>query len=169
MSEHLYEHFDSKVKTTRQFLSFVLAKEEYAVDILKVQEIRDWIAPTLVPNSPSYIDGVLNLRGEIIPVINLRDRLGLATTVALKNRIVIVLRIFDGVKYRLMGLLVDAFRETYDIDVSEITIAPPGASIIDDEFIIGLTTIEKKMIVLLDADILLNSNELAAPNNEVVA
>jgi len=136
---------------------------------LKVQEIRDWSAPTIVPNSPSYIDGVVNLRGEIIPVINLRSRFSLANDPQLKNPIVIVLNVFDGKKYRLMGLFVDAFSETYDVITSKINPAPANISVIDDEFIIGLTTVDQQMIILLDADALLNSNELAPQHIENVA
>jgi len=160
---------ESSGQESKQFLSFILSGEEYALDILKVQEIRDWITPTIVPNSPSYIDGVINLRGEILPVINLRTRFGLENNVQLKNPIVIVLNIFDGKRNRLMGLLVDAFSETYDIATSTINPAPANISVIDDEFIIGLTTVDKKMIILLDANSLLNSNELATHNNENVA
>lgn len=158
-----------KVEQSRQFLSFQLAGEEYAIDILKVQEIRDSAIPTLIPNSPSYIEGVLNLRGEIIPVINLRNRIGLPTHSNPINRIVIVLNITSGSKSRLMGLLVDAFSETYDVPISAIKPAPAGISVIDDEFIIGLTTANDRMLILLDADALLNSNELSLTINQEIA
>jgi len=163
------EFSDIAAQETKQFLSFILAGEEYALDILKVQEIRDWTDSTIVPNSPAYIEGVVNLRGEIIPVINLRARFGLTSGAELKNRIVIVLNIFDGRKNRLMGLSVDAFRETYDIEINNINAAPANVSVIDDEFIIGLTTVEKQMVILLDADALLNSGELAQTHNDNVA
>lgn len=162
------EVVESTVEKTKQFLSFGLAGEEYAVDILKVQEIRDSSEPTLVPNSPDYIDGVLNLRGEIIPVINLRTRFGLAQDDSLANRIVIILNIADGNKSRLMGILVDVFKETYDVNLSSISLAPAGISAIDDEFIIGLTTANEAMLILLDADALLNSNELSVKQSETI-
>lgn len=153
----------------RQFLSFILAGEEYATDILKVQEIRDWTQATLVPNSPEYVEGVTNLRGQIIPIINLRTRFSLPKDDSLKNRIVIVLKIDDGERSRLMGLLVDAFAETYDIAEHEIKAAPSKISVIDDEFIIGLATSDEKMLILLDVDELLTSQELTPTINDNVA
>lgn len=153
----------------RQFLSFILADEEYAVDILKVQEIRDWKLATLVPNSPDYVEGVTNLRGQIIPIINLRTRFDIPKDALLKNRIVIVLNIDDGQRTRLMGLLVDAFAETYDITSQNIKPAPDNISAIDDEFIIGLSTVDEKMLILLDVDELLTSKELSPISTDNVA
>ena len=151
------------------FLSFILAGEEYAIDILKVQELRQWSQTTLVPNSPNYIDGVMNLRGQIIPVINLRKRFNLPNDHTLNNRIVIVLNINDGTRSRLMGLLVDSFSQTYDITEEDIKPAPSKISIIDDEFIIGLSTIDNKMLILLDVDQLLSSKELSLKKTNHVA
>lgn len=144
-----------------QYLSFILAGEEYASDILKVQEIRDWTSSTLIPNSPDYIEGVLNLRGDIIPIINLRTRFALPASEPLLNRIVIVLNVDSGGRHRSMGLLVDAVAETYDVDMAKVRPAPTGSSAIDDEFITGLTTLDNKMVILLDVDQLLSSGELA--------
>ena len=154
---------------SKQFLSFILAGEEYATDILKVQEIRDWTNATIVPNSPDYVEGVTNLRGQIIPIINLRTRFSLPTDNSLKNRIVIVLNIDDGHRTRLMGLLVDAFAETYDINDHEVKTAPSKISVIDDEFIIGLASANEKMLILLDVDELLTSQELTPTVNDNVA
>jgi len=159
----------SVTSNSRQFLSFILAGEEYATDILKVQEIRDWTHATIVPNSPDYVEGVTNLRGQIIPIINLRTRFSLPIDDSLKNRIVIVLNIDDGQRTRLMGLLVDAFAETYDINDHEIKTAPSKISVIDDEFIIGLASAEEKMLILLDVDELLTSQELTPTVNDNVA
>ncbi len=153
----------------QQFLSFILAGEEYAIDILKVQELREWSQTTLVPNSPNYIDGVMNLRGQIIPVINLRKRFNLPNDHTLNNRIVIVLNINDGTRFRLMGLLVDSFSQTYDINEKDIKPAPSKISIIDDEFIIGLSTIDNKMLILLDVNQLLSSKELSLQKTNHVA
>ncbi|MDP2560148.1 chemotaxis protein CheW [Psychrobium sp. 1_MG-2023] len=160
MSLTIHQDIDTLVES-KQFLSFILAGDEYATDILKVQEIRDWTSTTLVPNSPTYIEGVLNLRGEIIPIINLRTRFGLPDLPDKKNRIVIVLNIVSDQKRRLMGLLVDAFSETYDIPLEKIKSAPNNISVIDDDFISGLTTVDEKMVILLDVDELMNSNELS--------
>ena len=167
MSESLGHNVDDD--NTQQYLAFVLAGEEYAADILKVQEIRDWSECTYIPNSPSYLEGVLNLRGDIIPIVNLRSRFGLGPPEELKNRIVIMLSIDSHGKNRSMGLLVDAFSETYNIDMGTVKQAPENISVIDDEFIIGLTTIDSKMLILLDVDELMNSKELAIKSNENAA
>ena len=151
---------DNEHVNSRQYLSFILAGEEYASDILKVQEIRDWPSSTFVPNSPQYIEGILNLRGNIIPIINLRTRFNLPNDEKLVNRIVIVLTIETGGRNRSMGLLVDAVAETYDVDMDKVRSAPTGSSVIDDEFITGLTTLDNKMVILLDVDELLSSGEL---------
>ena len=167
MSETLGHSADAA--NNQQFLAFILAGEEYAADILKVQEIRDWSECTYIPNSPNYLEGVLNLRGDIIPIVNLRSRFGLAPPEMLDNRIVIVLTIDSHGKNRSMGLLVDAFSETYNIDMTTVRAAPANVSVVDDEFIVGLTTIDKKMLILLDVDELLNSGELAVSSNENAA
>ena len=151
---------DNEHINSRQYLSFILAGEEYAADILKVQEIRDWTSSTFVPNSPGYIEGILNLRGNIIPIINLRSRFNLPSNAQMLNRIVIVLSIEGGGRTRSMGLLVDAVAETYDVDMDKVRPAPLGSSVIDDEFITGLTTLDNKMVILLDVDELLSSAEL---------
>ncbi|NRA70526.1 MAG: purine-binding chemotaxis protein CheW [Gammaproteobacteria bacterium] len=152
---------NSEQGNMHQYLSFILAGEEYAADILKVQEIRDWTSSTLIPNSPPYIEGVLNLRGDIIPIINLRTRFCLAPSEQLLNRIVIVLNIETNGRQRLMGLLVDAVADTYNVNMDNVKPAPPSSSVIDNEFIVGLTTLEKKLVILLDVDQLLSSDELA--------
>jgi len=151
---------DNEHINSRQYLSFILAGEEYAADILKVQEIRDWTSSTFVPNSPGYIEGILNLRGNIIPIINLRSRFNLSSNADMLKRIVIVLSIESAGRTRSMGLLVDAVAETYDVDMDKVRSAPQGSSVIDDEFITGLTTLDNKMIILLDVDELLSSAEL---------
>ncbi|WP_435273868.1 chemotaxis protein CheW [Psychrobium sp. nBUS_13] len=164
-----YESLSVTNNSSRQFLSFILAGEEYATDILKVQEIRDWTHATIVPNSPDYVEGVTNLRGQIIPIINLRTRFSLPSDANLKDRIVIVLNVDDGHRTRLMGLLVDAFAETYDINDHEIKTAPSKISVIDDEFIIGLASANEQMLILLDVDELLTSQELTPTVNDNVA
>ncbi|NRA53905.1 MAG: purine-binding chemotaxis protein CheW [Gammaproteobacteria bacterium] len=144
----------------QQYLSFMLAGEEYASNILKVQEIRDWTSSTLIPNSPDYLEGVLNLRGDIIPIINLRTRFFLPPSEQTEQRIVIVLNIESMGKRRAMGLLVDAVAETYDVDLNKVRPAPASCCVIEDDFISGLITVDEKMIILLDVDQLLNSGLL---------
>lgn len=145
---------------SRQFLTFLLADEEYAVDILRVQEIRGWMPVTRLPNTPDYLKGVLNLRGAIIPVIDLRRRFALESLDYGPTTVVVVLRVRSGGQERVMGVVVDAVAETYSIAEADIRPAPP-IGVINQEFIRGLATLDDKMIVVLDVDAMMNSGELA--------
>lgn len=148
----------------RQYLTFMLAGEEYALDILWVQEIRGWCRATRVPNSPDYMCGVINLRGAIIPIIDLRVRFGLAHQPYSPTTVVVVLRVCMNGKERIMGAVVDAMAETYDIPDGEIMPAPQVGSMMDPEFVQGLVTIDDKMVVVLDVDALMSTPDLAMDN-----
>ena len=144
-----------------QFLSFILAEEEYAVDILRVQEIKGWTRPTPIPNTPRYLKGVINLRGTIVPIVDLRQRFGLKTLEYGPTTVVIVLRVDSGDRERIMGIVVDAVSEVYNIPTDEVQEAPEIGASLDIEFVKGLATIDEKMVILLDIDHLLNSGDLS--------
>jgi len=145
----------------RQCLTFILAGEEYAVDILRVQEIRGWGPVTLLPNTPDYLKGVLNLRGAIIPVVDLRIRFGLEPMPYGATTVVVVLRVLSGDRERIMGVVADAVAETYNIAESALLPPPTVHGAINSDFFEGLVTIDEKMIVILNVDELLNSGDLA--------
>ncbi|WP_028469842.1 chemotaxis protein CheW [Neptunomonas japonica] len=144
---------------TRQFLTFILADEEYGVDILRVQEIRGWVPVTRIPNSPGYMKGVLNLRGEIIPIIDLRMRFGLQSREYGATTVVIVVWINGPESEHCMGIVVDAVADTYDVSSDDIQPAPLIRNGIDPKFFEALATMNEKMVVLLDLDYLMNSDE----------
>jgi len=146
---------------SQQFLSFLLDNEEYGVDILRVQELRGWTPVTYVPDMPEYLKGVLNLRGAIIPVIDLRLRFGLAPVEYGPTTVVIVVNVDSGNSQRIMGIIVDAVAETYTLQADQIQPAPQIGGVINPEFITGLVAQEDRMIVLMDIDELMNSDELA--------
>lgn len=146
---------------SRQFLTFILANEEYALDILRVQEIRGWMPVTRIPGSPDYMKGVLNLRGEIIPIIDLRERFGFERRDYSKTTVVVVVWIKSAERQRSMGLVVDAVADTYNISNQEIAPAPMMGDGIEPKFIEALATVDEKMVILLDIDYLLNSDALA--------
>lgn len=154
---------DDQVKENdgRQFLSFLLNDEEYGVDILRVQELRGWTPVTPVPDMPDYLQGVLNLRGAIIPVIDLRIRFGLPVQKYGPTTVVIVVKVDSGNSERVMGIIVDAVAETYTLSASSIQVAPQVGGVINPEFIMGLVSQDDQMIVLMDIDELMNSDELA--------
>lgn len=144
-----------------KYLTFVLATEEYAVDILRVQEIKGWSKVTPIPNTPSYIRGVINLRGTIVPIVDLRLRFGLECLEYGQMTVVVVVKVMSGSRERIMGIVVDAVSDVYDVPESEIKPPPDFGSVISMEFIKGLATVNEKMVIILDIDRLLNSGELA--------
>lgn len=147
---------------SRQFLTFILANEEYALDILRVQEIRGWMPVTRVPGAPEYMKGVFNLRGEIIPIIDLRERFGFESKGYSQTTVVVVVWIKSEERQRSMGLVVDAVADTYNILNEEISPAPMMGEGLDAKFIEALATVEGKMLILLDIDYLLNAGALAS-------
>jgi purine-binding chemotaxis protein CheW len=151
---------------TNKYLTFVLATEEYAVDILRVQEIKGWNKITTIPNTPHYICGVINLRGTIVPIIDLRQRFNLERLEYGPMTVVVVVKVIASKgKERTMGVVVDAVSDVYDVSETDIKPPPDFGSSISTEFIKGLTTVDNKMVIVLDIDRLLNSNELAIVEN----
>ena len=145
----------------QQYLSFLLEDEEYGIDILRVQELRGWAPVTPIPEMPDYLRGVLNLRGAIIPVIDLRLRFGLPALEYGPTTVVIVIKVQSEKGERIMGIIVDAVAETYSLATDQIQVSPQIGGVINSEFITGLVAHEDKMIVLMDIDQLMNSGELA--------
>lgn len=145
-----------------KYLTFVLATEEYAVDILRVQEIKGWSKVTMIPNTPNYICGVINLRGTIVPIIDMRERFKLKHQEYGQMTVVVVVKVLSvNNKERIMGIVVDAVSDVYDVAETEIKPPPDFGSVISTEFVRGLATVDDKMVIVLDIDRLLNSNELA--------
>lgn len=145
----------------QQYLSFLLENEEYGIDILRVQELRGWAPVTPIPEMPDYLRGVLNLRGAIIPVIDLRLRFGLPALEYGPTTVVIVINVQNENGERVMGIIVDAVAETYTLATDQIQVSPQIGGVINSEFITGLVAQDEKMIVLMDIDQLMNSGELA--------
>ncbi len=144
-----------------QYLTFILDDEEYGVDILRVQEIKGWDSATAIPNTPPYVRGVINLRGTIVPIIDLRLRFALEEKEYGKSTVVIVLQVRTGDRLRIMGVVVDAVSDVYDLNGDEVKEPPMLGSSIDIRFVRGIATRAEKMIILLDIDQLLGSDALA--------
>ena len=147
----------------KELLTFFLAGEEYGVDILRVQEIKGWDSVTNIPNTPEYIRGVINIRGSIVPIIDMRLRFNLEKKEYDATTVVIVLNVksSDGKTDRTMGVVVDAVSDVYNIPLEEVKPSPEFGSAVDTDFVTGLATIEEKMIIVLDIDQMLNAAELA--------
>jgi purine-binding chemotaxis protein CheW len=134
-----------------QFVTFTLGNEEYAVDILSVQEINRITEITKVPNSPDYVEGVINLRGKVIPVINLRKKFGREEKETDDTSRIIIMEIQEITN----GLIVDSVSEVLRIPSSTIEPAPPMSSNISSQFIKGIAKLENRLIILIDLDKLL--------------
>lgn len=145
----------------QQYLTFILAGEEYGVDILRVQEIKGWDTVTQIPNTPEYIRGVINLRGTIVPIIDMRSRFGLEDLGYGPTTVVIVLKVNSEDKSRIMGIVVDGVSDVYNMPDEEIKPSPDFGSAVDTDFVKGLATVNEKMVIVLDIDHMCNSNELS--------
>jgi purine-binding chemotaxis protein CheW len=144
----------------KEYLTFILNGEEFGVDILSVQELRVWSAVTELPNKPAYIKGVINLRGVIIPIIDLRQRFGLAPLDYNAQTVTIILRSVDSKKPMVVGIVVDAVSEVYKFELNSIRKPPAFGQQIDSCFLEGLASVEDKLIILLNSLSLLDQNEL---------
>lgn len=142
----------------RQFISFKVGNEEYAIDILSVREIKGWTTTTVLPNQPDFVLGVMNLRGAIVPVFDLRCRFGLGLTQATRSHVVIIVTALN----RVIGLLVDAVSDILTVTPEEIRAVPEtererGAS----EFLTGIIAINEGMVVLLSLEALFGATVIA--------
>ncbi len=148
------------VDKEQEYLTFLLQGEEYGVDILCVQEIRVWSAVTELPNKPGYIKGVINLRGVIIPIIDLRLRFGLPELDYDEQTVTIILRQQHQARTMVVGIVVDGVSEVYKFASQSIRRAPAFGNDIDGCFLKGLASVDDKLIILLDCDSLLNEDDL---------
>ncbi len=145
-----------------QFLTFELAGEAYGVDILKVQEIRGWESVREIPNTPDYIKGALNLRGTIVPIIDLRERFNMEKMEYSATTVVIVLVVESSQGRNVMGIVADAVSDVLDIHGNDIKNSPSLGTKIDTRYMRGMFVGKKQMVMLLDADKLLDSDEFEA-------
>ena len=147
-----------KLGSTQQFLTFTIGEAEYGVDIMSVREVKGWVPTTRLPNRPEYIRGVLNLRGLIVPIFDLRARFGQGLTDATEKHVMVIL----AVGSRIAGLLVDAVSDILTVGDAEIKPAPQGEVDAAAQFVSGLIAVEQRMVVLLDMEKLFNTEADAA-------
>lgn len=143
-----------------QYLTFMLAGEEYGVEILKVQEIKGWDSVTPIPNTPDHMLGVLNLRGAIVPILDLRKRFSLDDVDFGPTTVVIVVKMQDEDQSRTVGLVVDAVAEVYRLENDSIQPPPEMGIAIHTDFVRGLATVDNEMVILLDVDQLIDFQAL---------
>ncbi len=145
---------------THQYLSFFLGGEEYATDILTVQEIKGWDTVTRVPYSPDYILGVINLRGSIVPVVDLRVRFSLEKAEFDAATVVIVVHVAGTRGERIVGIVVDAVSDVYTVPSESIQPPPDVMGSVDHMFVVGLANLDHKLLIILDIERLVISSVL---------
>lgn len=139
-----------------EFLTFRLGNEEYGIEILKVQEIRGYDAITQIANAPEFIKGVVNLRGIIVPIIDMRIKFRLGNVDYNQFTVVIILNVAG----RIMGIVVDGVSDVITLGAEQIRPAPGLGSVIDTEHIIGLGTVDERMLILIDIEKLMSSSDM---------
>ncbi|HZX28954.1 MAG TPA: chemotaxis protein CheW [Telluria sp.] len=144
------------VEAGREFLAFTLGAEEYGIDILKVQEIRGYEAVTRIASAPEFIKGVINLRGIIIPVVDMRIKFQLGTPTYDQFTVVIILNVAG----RVVGMVVDSVSDVTTLTKEQIRPAPDMGASFDTQYMIGLGTIDERMLILIDIDRLMSSPEM---------
>jgi purine-binding chemotaxis protein CheW len=150
---------------SHQVLTFVLGNETYGVDILRVQEIRGWSAVTKIPHAPSHILGVMNLRGSIVPIVDLRMRFALERVEYTAVTVIIVVSVMSHAGRRDFGVVVDGVSDVVDVNPAAVKAAPEIGSKGATDFIRGLVPIAEKMVVLLDIDRLIGADMSALAGN----
>lgn len=136
-----------------QYLTFNLGSELYGVDLLEIQEIRGYTPATPLPNAPAHFRGVMNLRGVIVPVVDLRRRFGLSAVAPNKLNVIVVV----NVQKRVNGLLVDSVADVLDIPDAQLSAAPAAAGAMPAEFIRGVARINEQLLIVLDLERIVSS------------
>lgn len=139
-----------------EYLAFTLGQEEYGIDIQKVQELRGYDAVTRIANAPAHIKGVVNLRGIIVPIIDMRIKFNLGTPTYDQFTVVIILNLAS----RVMGMVVDSVSDVITLKPEQIKPAPEMGAVLDTEYLIGLGTLEQRMLILVDIDKLMSSTDM---------
>jgi len=141
----------------REYLTFRLGAEEYGIDILKVQEIRGYEQPTRIANAPSFIKGVVNLRGVIVPIVDLRLKFNIGSAEYNDFTVVIILNLGA----RVVGVVVDSVSDVMELSPEQIRPAPEVSSVVDANFITGLGTLSDRMVILVEIEELMGASDMA--------
>jgi purine-binding chemotaxis protein CheW len=143
--------------SANEYLTFKLGTEEYGIDILKVQEIRGYDAVTRIANAPEFIKGVVNLRGTIVPIVDMRIKFGLGNPEYNQFTVVIILNVAG----RIVGMVVDSVSDVISLTPDQLRPAPSFAAGLDTQYITGLGTVDERMLILVDIEQLMTSSDMA--------
>ena len=153
----LNDNQESTRAASGEYLTFTLGAEEYGIEILKVQEIRGYEAVTRIANAPPYIKGVMNLRGTIVPIVDLRIKFNLGEPTYDQFTVVIILNLHG----RTIGIVVDGVSDVIALDGEQIRPAPDFGALVDTRYVTGLGAVDERMLILLDIEMLMTSGDLA--------
>lgn len=151
---------ESNNEPVQEFLTFTLGAEEYAIDILRVQEIRGYDQVTAIANSPAFIKGVINLRGAIVPIVDLRIKFNLQSVTYDQFTVVIILNVLN----RIVGAVVDSVSDVLALTPEQIKPPPEFGGSFDTQYLLGLATAGERMLILVDIEQLMSSREMALLN-----
>ena len=149
-----------EIVTLEQYLTFLLAGEEYAISILKVKEIIEYDTVTTVPKTPKWIRGVINLRGSVVPVVDLRLKFGLEERPVTKTTCIVIVEGTWGSGNTLMGVIADAVSQVMDVTAEDIQEVPSFGTRINVDYLLGMAQSGKKFVLLLDIDKILSTDEV---------
>jgi purine-binding chemotaxis protein CheW len=155
--------------STVQYLTFLTAGEEYAVAIVKVREIIEYEAVTTVPNTPAWIRGVTNLRGKVVPVVDLAVKFGMSAASISKFSCIIITEVMFQGESLIMGVLADAVNQVIELSADEIEATPPFGTRVKTEYLLGMGALGKKFCLILDIDKVLSADEVLAVTESTAA
>lgn len=150
------EHSGALITSAREYLTFRLSQEEYGIDILKVQEIRGYEPPTRIANAPTFIKGVVNLRGTIVPIVDMRLKFNCSDAEYNSFTVVIILNL----RSRIVGIVVDSVSDVLELQPDSIKTAPEIDSVVDNSCILGLGSVSDRMLILLDIERLMSGADM---------
>jgi purine-binding chemotaxis protein CheW len=157
----MQEAANNGVTANNEFLSFTLGKEEYGIDILKVQEIRGYDAVTVLANTPEFIKGVINLRGIIVPIVDMRIKFNLGNVTYDQMTVVIILNVAN----RVVGMVVDGVSDVISLTADQIKPAPEFGAGMDTQYLLGLGTVDDRMLILVEIERLMASPDMQLMEN----
>ena len=156
------------IMETTQYLTFKLDDEVFALDITKVREVLDFTTITKVPRTPEFMRGVINLRGSVVPVVDLRLKFGMVKTEKMVNTCIIIVEVVVDNETTILGALADSVQEVMDLEPDHVEPAPKIGTRLDTEFIKGMGKRDNAFIIILDIDKVFSTNELALVQNTQV-
>jgi purine-binding chemotaxis protein CheW len=151
----------SAIGETTQYLTYTVADEVFALDISKVREVLDFTAVTKVPRTPGFVLGVINLRGKVVPVVDLRLKFGMPKTEQTVNTCIIIVEVTVDNETTILGALADSVQEVLDLEPGQIEPAPKIGTKLDTEFIVGMGKRDNRFIIILDIDKVFSTDDLA--------